>query len=94
MYLLSSVGQHVSHSENTSPNPVGPPDAIKGIPGTTARRCEPGRPLFSFFPLGGHPYSSASTFGGEEEGESRFVDTALIFDSLLCVLCPFAPAGF
>lgn len=90
MYLLSSVGQHVSHAENTSPNPVGPLDAIKGIPGTTARWCEPGRPLFSFFPLGRHPYSSTSTF----VGESWFVDTALIFDSLLCVLCPLAPAGF
>ena len=30
MYLLSSVGGWVSHSENTSPNPVDAPDVIGG----------------------------------------------------------------
>ena len=37
MYLLSSVGGRVSHSENTSPNPAGAPDAIRGKGGLAPR---------------------------------------------------------
>lgn len=66
MYLLSSVGQRVSHSQNILPNPVGPPDAIKGVPGTSARGSEPGRPLFSS--VLGAPLLPAPTFGGQEGG--------------------------
>ena len=47
MYLLSSVGRRVSHSENTSPNPVGAPDAIRGGPGAPVRGSEPHSPLLS-----------------------------------------------
>lgn len=87
MYLLSSVGQRVSHSQNILPNPVGPPDAIKGVPGTSARGSGPGRPLFSS--VLGAPLLPAPR---NQEG-SWFTVTALVFDPLFCVSCPFSLAG-